>query len=129
MPDVRPGPLNERLRASIGGDLRGVLVYDGPDYDTELRTDVDNMYDEVDFMGMAEVFFRTGIDSDRKNPAARFDTGEFEGFVWVFDDAYFDQYVIDRFTGVVVSLDRVPEPPLGRVQAIVEDYLESETST
>lgn len=129
MPDVRPGPLCERLRASIGDDVRGVLVYDGPDYEAELRADVDSLYDEVDYLGMAEVFFRTGIDSDRQNPAARFATGEFEGFVWVFEDAYIDQYVIDRFTGVVVSLDRVSAPPLGRVQAIVKDHLESGQSS
>lgn len=114
----------DRLRAEVGEDLRGVVIYDGPTYDIKTRDTVGDLYDEHDYRAMAEEFFRVSVESERGNYAAPFDAGEFRGFTWLFDDAYVNQYVRDQFSGVVVSIDRTPNPPLGQVERIVASYLE-----
>lgn len=103
--------------------MRGVVVYDGPTYDIETRANVDDLYEKRDYRAMAEEFFRISMDSRRGSHTEPFDAGEFKGFVWIFDDAYITQYVNDEFSGVVVSIDRTPNPPLGRVEHVVADHL------
>lgn len=113
----------DRLHEEVPEDLRGVVVYDGPSYAVRTRETVGNLYDEHDYRSMAEEFFRISVESERERHAAPFQTGEFRGFTWIFDDAYVNQFVRDQFSGVVVSIDRTPTPPLGRVERVVAAYL------
>lgn len=117
-------PLWDRLHDEIGDDLRGVVVYDGPTYDIRTRANVSDLYEEQDYRTMAEEFFRISMDRERQSHTQPFAAGEFRGFTWIFDDAYINQYVNDEFSGVVVSIDRTPNPPLGRVERVVADYLQ-----
>lgn len=111
------------LEDDIGEDLRRVLVYDGLTYDVKSRADVDDLYGDRAFSDITETFLRMGVAIDRQNLTDAFDAGPFSGFVWLFDDAYVSQYLTDQFSGVAVSIERTPNPPLGRVERAVRDHL------